>query len=230
MEKKERIELNKYQKDLSGQKFGQLVCLYPIGMTESRNTIWLCQCDCGNYHEAINTDLTRGRTKRCWKCSGKKQHTKQTENRDILKKFKCVHHHLIAKCIYRNREFDEKYYKDIDLDSAWIDFNIFKQDMFESYVRHIEEFGVKNTTLDRIDNQKGYSKSNCRWATLTEQVENRRNQKTFKIIYPNGDIDISNNQRKYAREHEISIDAIHRAIKEGKYITKDNIIIERMTE
>ena len=230
MENKEKINLTKYHKDLSGQRFGQLVCLYPIGMTKSHNTIWLCQCDCGNYHEVINTDLTRGRTKRCWKCSGKKHHTKQIEDRDIFEKFKCVHNHLLAKCIYRNRDFDEKYYKYIDLDSSRINIYAYKLDIWESNQKHIEEFGVKNTTLDRIDNKKGYSKFNCRWATLTEQVENRRNQKRFKVIYPDGRIDISNNQRKYAREHNISLSAIHSAIKTGKYVTKDNIIIERLQE
>jgi hypothetical protein len=38
-------------------------------------------------------------------------------------------------------------------------------------------------TLDRIDNSKGYSKENCRWATRHEQGNNRR---TNTIISFNG--------------------------------------------
>ena len=46
-------------------------------------------------------------------------------------------------------------------------------DMLPSYLKHCEEFSIKETTLDRINGNNGYSKSNCRWATYKEQNNNR---------------------------------------------------------
>jgi hypothetical protein len=43
-----------------------------------------------------------------------------------------------------------------------------------SYAHHVEKHGEKETTIDRKDNNKGYNKGNCRWATRKKQVENRR--------------------------------------------------------
>ncbi len=47
----------------------------------------------------------------------------------------------------------------------WLQFHYFLRDMGER---------PEGTTLDRIDNDKGYYKENCRWATGYEQGWNRR--------------------------------------------------------
>ena len=68
-----------------------------------------------------------------------------------------------------------KYYfnKGISVCKDWLDFNNFMSDMLPSYLKHCEEFSIKETTLDRINGNNGYSKSNCRWATYKEQNDNR---------------------------------------------------------
>ena len=53
----------------------------------------------------------------------------------------------------------------------------FYDDLFDSYIKHCKEYGVKNTTLDRIDVNGNYEPSNCRWVTLQEQNNNRRSNR-----------------------------------------------------
>lgn len=57
----------------------------------------------------------------------------------------------------------------------WDSFESFKEDMYKSYQSHVEEHGIKNTTIERIDSTGHYSKENCKWATYNEQNLNKKN-------------------------------------------------------
>lgn len=69
-----------------------------------------------------------------------------------------------------------KYYfdKGIKVCKRWNNFENFRDDMLPSYLEHCEKYGIKETTIDRINGDKGYSEENCRWATVKEQNINRR--------------------------------------------------------
>ncbi len=54
----------------------------------------------------------------------------------------------------------------------WLKFENFFEDMSER---------PKGMELDRIDNEKGYCKDNCKWSTRTEQTRNRSNRKEFTV-------------------------------------------------
>ena len=55
-------------------------------------------------------------------------------------------------------------YGEIDICDEWSSFESFYRDMGDR---------PEGCTLDRINNKKGYSKENCRWATQKEQCRNR---------------------------------------------------------
>ena len=59
----------------------------------------------------------------------------------------------------------------IKIEEKWFNFIGFYEDMKDSY--------FQGATLDRIDNNKNYSKNNCRWVTKSEQSRNRRNLKVY---------------------------------------------------
>ena len=98
-------------------------------------------------------------------------------------RFHGIWKNMKARCLRPDTEHvDRKSYNGIMFEDRWVEFLNFKEDMYEKYLQHVEEYGEKETTLDRVDGSKGYSKANCRWATRAEQTNNRKNVKlyTFK--------------------------------------------------
>ena len=54
----------------------------------------------------------------------------------------------------------------IEVSKEWETYQNFAKEMGPTHKDHL--------SLDRIDNSKGYSKENCRWATQAEQARNKR--------------------------------------------------------
>lgn len=103
---------------------------------------------------------------------------------------------VVNRCLNPNNAAYEKYGGNgITFYESWKIFKNFMDDMYDSYLLHVEEYGEKNTSLDRIDNYKGYSPSNCRWATRIEQANNK---KYNRVIEYKGETDtLCNMSRKY---------------------------------
>lgn len=82
---------------------------------------------------------------------------------------------FIQRCTNKNNPRYSSYGgRGIKVCNRWMTYLNFKKDMQVSFDEHVKIFGQKNTSLDRIDNNKGYCKKNCRWATWSEQQNNKR--------------------------------------------------------
>jgi len=56
-------------------------------------------------------------------------------------------------------------------------------DRWKTFPEFYEDMGdvPKGMTLDRIDNNKGYSPDNCKWSTRLEQARNKSNSLVYTV-------------------------------------------------
>jgi hypothetical protein len=136
---------------------------------------WLCRCECGNTKWVDSGALKSGRTKSCGclhkEATGDRFRTHGNRNTRLYSiwaamKSRCKSDHPSML----------KYYKDrgITYCKEWEEYINFENDMKVSYDQHVIEYGEKDTSIDRIDGNKGYNKENCRWATMQIQNSNQR--------------------------------------------------------
>lgn len=69
-------------KDISGKKFPHFKAIRPTGDKKGTQSMWLCQCECGNLFEASISNIMRGDTKSCG-CLHKKVATEQI-TKDVI--------------------------------------------------------------------------------------------------------------------------------------------------
>lgn len=144
--------------DLTNQKFGRLIVLEKAHNDKWGNLQWLCRCECGSEKIILGSSLRSGDTKSCG-CLKRKHGQTKTKTYKIW-------HYMIQRCTNpKNKSYKDYGGRGITVCKRWRNFVNFLKDM------GIPKSGL---TLDRTDNNKGYCKSNCRWATRKQQNRNSR--------------------------------------------------------
>ena len=151
--------------DLTGQRFGNLVAIKFVSTGSHRK--WLCRCDCGTELMVLSSNLRFGNSTACG-CTRRRVgapkhgHTSTTGVSPTYVSWRAMR----VRCTNTRRDGAKHYIgRSIGYDPRWDDFSVFLQDMGER---------PDGRTLDRINNDLGYSKENCRWATPFQQTHNRR--------------------------------------------------------
>lgn len=162
-------KLSGHAKDETGNRYGKLVVLKFSHV--KRQVHWLCRCDCGNTTTVSGGHLREGTTTSCGCVILKSNGMSGSPIYQVWQAMKdrC--------CNPKNRHYRNYGARGIRVSARWME-------SFSNFFEDMGERPFEGATLERVDNSKGYSKDNCKWATRHEQMANCR---TAKLLTYNGE-------------------------------------------
>ncbi|WP_440250065.1 hypothetical protein [Clostridium sp.] len=196
----QRVPLNKTCgcrfESLYGMKFNKLKAI-KYDKKKDYKLYWIFKCDCGKFVSLEGNRVKRGNKISCGCVVTNKKHG--LSGTPLYKKWATMK----RRCKDKKRK--NYYGKGITYDIRWEKFEKFYDDMGVSFYKHINEYGIVDTTLDRIDVSKNYCKDNCRWATRREQCNNKGNNHYY----------MKRSLADWSRIINIDYDTVMRRIKRG---------------
>lgn len=180
-----------------GQRYGKLSVISYDGKNNHGLDVVTVRCDCGNEKQVLAVHVTHGSTKACGCLKLKHGHARKGIESRTFRSWQ----HVLSRCTNpNNTHYNDYGGRGIRVCDRWYDFLCFLEDMGEC---------APGLTIERIDNDKGYYKENCKWATRMEQAQNRRN--TVRVTIGG----ISKTPSEWARASGLSRSTIEQRIAAG---------------
>lgn len=163
--------------NLLGKRFGKLVTVkedYHKSKSGRKSAGYLCKCDCGGSEVFSASTLARGSATTCKLCRGESRKTPNSL-RQSNKRMYGIWADMVKRC--RNK--DNIYYggKGVEVCDRW---EVRKGGSFENFYNDMSESYFEEASIDRVDGEKSYTPSNCRWVSLDQQKGNRKPYKGGK--------------------------------------------------
>lgn len=189
--------------DMAGKRYGYLVVLEFVE-TGKRNAHWLCRCDCGKEKVIAGRCLREGKTVSC-RCKKKGLRHGHCPSGKPTPEYRSWNK-MKDRCLNpANEAYADYGGRGITICERWLKFDNFLADMGSR---------PSGTTLERVNNKKGYMPSNCKWGTRLEQNNNSR--WNTRITYRGRTQTIA----QWARELSIPSNRISKRLGEGWSVEK----------
>jgi hypothetical protein len=173
--------------EMVGKVFGELTVVFRAENSIRNQARWICRCSCGNATKPIQgADLRGGKRS---SCGCKKNERIAALNRShghtIGKKPSpeyTAYNNIIRRCRKDAQKKDRIVYFDrgIGMCDRW-KYGENDRSGFECFLADMGTRPEVGMSVERKNNDLGYSPDNCRWATAIEQANNKRNNRIVEI-------------------------------------------------